>query len=347
MTHPTMDVEFIQLCLGPLDIHDGDIYLEGLEVDSYRSMSNDFWAGYLSGAIGIVIGNPLDLVKTRLQAGQAAPGSLRSPQGFRSHFDTASSLVRGATAPILGYGALNAILFVAYNRTLTGIVSQPVPDPTNPVGVPLYQIWVAGAVGGLASWVISSPTELVKCRAQLASHQSISSWTVTKDIWRRRGFRGLYYGGGVTSIRDSVGYGFYFWSYELCKRLMTSPDESSEQTAAKILICGGIAGIVTWASVFPLDVIKTRLQAQGSASSLLPGVSTERQNLLRPSGNDGRILSTLGIAKEAYRTEGLRIFYRGLGVCSLRAFIVNAVQWATYEWMMKFLKHPGSASLME
>ncbi|EEH09148.1 mitochondrial carrier protein [Histoplasma capsulatum G186AR] len=301
-------------------------------------MSNDFWAGYLSGAIGIVIGNPLDLLKTRLQAGQAATGSLRSSQGFRSHFDTVGSLVRGATAPIVGYGALNAILFVAYNRTLTGIASQPVSDTTNPVGVPLYQIWVAGAVGGLASWVISSPTELVKCRAQLATHQSISSWTVTKDIWKSRGFRGLYYGGGVTSIRDSVGYGFYFWSYELCKRLMTTADESSEQAAAKILICGGIAGIITWVSIFPLDVIKTRLQVQGSPGSLASGSLVERQTLLRPFGIDGRTLGTLAVAKEAYRTEGFQVFYRGLGVCSLRAFIVNAVQWAMYEWTMKFLK---------
>ncbi|KAK2802810.1 hypothetical protein FQN50_007216 [Emmonsiellopsis sp. PD_5] len=171
-------------------------------------MSNDFWAGYLSGAIGIVIGNPLDLVKTRLQAGQVISGSLGSPQSIRSHFDTATSLVRGATAPILGYGALNAILFVAYNRTLMGISPCPVPDPTDPVGVPLSHIWLAGAVGGLASWVISSPTELVKCRAQLATHESISSWSVTKDILRRTGLKGLYYGGGVTSIRDSVGYGF-------------------------------------------------------------------------------------------------------------------------------------------
>lgn len=35
-------------------------------------MSSDFWAGYLSGAVGIVIGNPLDIVKVRLQAGEAA-----------------------------------------------------------------------------------------------------------------------------------------------------------------------------------------------------------------------------------------------------------------------------------
>ena len=31
-------------------------------------MSADFWAGYLSGAIGIFIGNPLDILKVRLQA---------------------------------------------------------------------------------------------------------------------------------------------------------------------------------------------------------------------------------------------------------------------------------------
>lgn len=87
-------------------------------------------------------------------------------------------------------------------------LNPSVTDVTNPTGVPLSQIWLAGAVGGLASWSISSPTELVKCRAQLSSHQSVSSWTVTKDILRSQGLEGLYFGGLVTSIRDSVGYGF-------------------------------------------------------------------------------------------------------------------------------------------
>ena len=39
-------------------------------------MSADFWAGYFSGAIGIVIGNPLDILKVQLQADQRR-GSLR------------------------------------------------------------------------------------------------------------------------------------------------------------------------------------------------------------------------------------------------------------------------------
>ncbi|XPS74607.1 hypothetical protein M3J09_006721 [Ascochyta lentis] len=67
-------------------------------------MSADFWAGYVSGAVGIIIGNPLDLVKTRLQAGpKSAAGASTStstaaiagPQGFRGQFENAGTLVRG------------------------------------------------------------------------------------------------------------------------------------------------------------------------------------------------------------------------------------------------------------
>lgn len=106
---------------------------------------------------------------------------------------------------------------------------------------------------------------------------------------------------------------------------MTYENETSNQAAMKVLLCGGIAGIVTWGSVFPLDMIKTRLQAQTMHDThdvhTLPG-SAERQPLVRPR----QTLTTVQIAKEAYRAEGLRPFYRGLGVCSIRAFIVNAVQ---------------------
>ena len=37
---------------------------------------------------------------------------------------------------------------------------------------------------------------------------------------------------------------------------------------------------------------------------------------------------TFQIARNAYRTEGGAAFFRGLGICSARAFFVNAVQWA-------------------
>jgi solute carrier family 25 carnitine/acylcarnitine transporter 20/29 len=114
-----------------------------------------------------------------------------------------------------------------------------------------------------------------------------------------------------------------FWSYELCKRLITTENESSNQAALKVLLCGGIAGIVTWGSVFPLDMVKTRLQAQTMHDNV--GEAAEGRALLA-SGRPRQTLNSFQIAREVYRAEGVHAFYRGLGICSIRAFIVNAVQ---------------------
>ncbi|KAI9809611.1 MAG: hypothetical protein M1825_000043 [Sarcosagium campestre] len=162
-------------------------------------MSADFLAGYLSGAVGIIVGNPLDLIKVRLQAGPLSltPGT-SSPLKY---FDSAGSLVRGATAPILGYGALNALLFVSYNRTLLLLGDEP----SSPFSA--WKTFFAGATGGLAQWVVSAPTELIKCRTQLSPLRH-TSWEIARETIRTSGLRGLYFGGSITSLRDSVGYGF-------------------------------------------------------------------------------------------------------------------------------------------
>jgi len=294
-------------------------------------MSADFWAGYISGAAGILIGNPLDLLKVRLQAG--TPSLTSTTTSYTSQFSSAGSLIRGATAPILGYGALNALLFVTYNRTSTLLNTSITGAPLN-----LWTTWLAGAIGGLATWVVSTPTELVKCRAQISSSPTAaSSWGITKEILRSEGIRGLYFGGVVTALRDSIGYGFYFWSYELSTRLMMSKMRergSDTREAAKVLLCGGLAGVVTWASIFPLDVIKTRVQTQSLAdSSTAPLLGT----VVRTEGTETRRLGAVEVARNAYRSEGPGVFFRGLTVCSIRAFIVNAAQWAVYEWIMNEL----------
>ncbi|CAL3971816.1 unnamed protein product [Diplocarpon coronariae] len=305
-------------------------------------MSADFWAGYISGAAGILIGNPLDLIKVRLQASPASPPSTSTgaPPGavpYRAQFSSASSLIRGATAPILGYGALNALLFVTYNRTSILLNSYNPSAPPN-----LWTTWLAGAMGGLATWVVSTPTELVKCRVQIAaSQQSTSCWKITRDILRNEGVKGLYFGGVVTALRDSVGYGFYFWSYELTTRFISqkmrergdNADENGIREAAKVLLCGGIAGVVTWASIFPLDVVKTRVQTQQAIPLVIPAEATS----LLAGETATKRLGAVEIASNAYRNEGIGVFFRGLGVCNLRAFIVNAAQWAVYEWIMREL----------
>jgi solute carrier family 25 carnitine/acylcarnitine transporter 20/29 len=178
-------------------------------------MSADFWAGYVSGAAGIIIGNPLDIVKVNLQRGDRGPPPTTTPPLLPSSSASASStatitkpsptslstLLRGTAAPILGYGALNALMFITYNRCMVSL-SQ---DPSSPSS--LSKTFVAGALGGLATFLVSAPTELIKCRVQVSGVET-SSWAVARELWKERGLRGLYWGGGVTSLRDSVGYGF-------------------------------------------------------------------------------------------------------------------------------------------
>lgn len=276
-------------------------------------MSTDFWAGYASGAVGIIVGNPLDVVKVRQQA-QHTDRAVYS-------FHNARSLLAGATAPILGYGALNALLFMSYNRTEAAL------NKSFKTYKSLGVTWAAGAVGGLAIWGVSTPTELVKCRVQMAPPVAQSSLSVAKNIWLRQGYKGFYVGGLVTALRDSIGYGFYFWSYELAIRSWPLPvgcrTPSFEEDAPRVMLCGGLAGIVTWASVFPLDVIKTKLQTETSPNhEPTGGNATEKRR------------GAWAIARKTFRDGGMRPFFRGLTVCSVRAFIVNAAQWAVYESLM-------------
>ncbi|KAF2230917.1 mitochondrial carrier [Viridothelium virens] len=242
-----------------------------------------------------------------------------------------------AAAPIAGYGALNGILFFSYNRTLHLLNSAPTTSSSSSP-TPDWKTFLAGAIGGLATFVVSAPTELVKCRAQ--THIPLNpgapqpnSWTITKQLWReggRWGLPGLYIGGGVTSVRDAVGYGFYFWTYDTLTTTLHSPAESPLRAHLITLWCGGLAGCATWTSVFPLDVVKTRLQAQATQLSTISSIEESHgQPLQRPSA--------WAVGRVVWQQGGWAGFWRGLGVCNVRAFVVNAVQWSVYESAMRML----------
>ncbi|KAK9368753.1 mitochondrial carrier domain-containing protein [Lipomyces kononenkoae] len=319
----------------------------------------DCIAGYISGAVGIAIGNPLDIIKVQLQNSSASArlfGSPRLPgpdellispslsansaasttplQTGRKVIDYRylQSLLHGVAAPILGYGALNALLFASYS------VSLRVLDEVSPAMPDIAKMFAAGTIAGLSTVVVSAPTEVIKCRAQ-ASHDSIkpgsttneavglSSWTVCKDVFKREGIAGFFKGGLVTGFRDGFGYGVYFWAYGAAKNWKVVEDETRLQHVLHLLIAGGIAGCLSWASIYPLDVIKTRYQAQLANDASLH--SSERYT------------SSWDCARKTYRAGGIRFFFRGITVTMVRAFLVNAVQFGTYEWMVKVLEGAG------
>ena len=70
--------------------------------------SPDFYAGYLSGAAGILIGNPLDIMKVRLQAGEHPMQSLGAMEisPTRQIYKTVGSWIRG----LWNYSIVPAVL---------------------------------------------------------------------------------------------------------------------------------------------------------------------------------------------------------------------------------------------
>ena len=88
------------------------------------------------------------------------------------------------------------------------------------------------------------------------------------------------------------------------------------------VMCGGLAGMVYWAVVLPIDTAKTRLQVATPCRVQDMGL--------------------LGHMRDVYAQRGFRRgLYAGAGPVMLRAFVANAVQWAAWEAATKRLHEPA------
>ena len=93
-------------------------------------------------------------------------------------------------------------------------------------------------------------------------------------------------------------------------------DDSPHMTSMKLLASGGIAGCLSWASVFPLDVVKTKYQVQNMS------ISDVRQPLLHPPApNTPTYTNVTQCFRETWAKGGMVEFWRGFNVTMVRAFI--------------------------
>ncbi|WVR08551.1 hypothetical protein IAU60_005606 [Kwoniella sp. DSM 27419] len=278
----------------------------------------DFTAGVIAGAVGLVVGQPFDVVKVRYQTPQFA-GRYSSTFGALGSIvreEGARGLFKGVTSPMI-----NGVVFTSYSFFMK--LQLPADSQVEPT---LGQIFLAGAGSGAVSSLLTSPIELIKIRQQSAPpHVNTSTLGVIKHIIRTDGLRGLFRGLSATATRD-LAYGPYFCTYEGILRLfkyMKQPplpanvsrheghtliDEAEMELASglswtELMTAGGIAGVTAWLATFPLDVIKTRLQSTPWQSE--QGSVTKRATLR-------------STAADAVRREGWRVMFAGLGPTLIR-----------------------------
>ena len=86
-------------------------------------------------------------------------------------------------SPIIGLAFLNSILFASYG----GIMSAFEVYDSKSSSTSLSQVYIAGFGAGIACFLASTPTELVKCKAQVSNS---STWVIFKSILFTQGIRG-------------------------------------------------------------------------------------------------------------------------------------------------------------
>lgn len=299
------------------------------------SWGREFIAGGLGGVAGVIAGHPLDTLRIRLQQPSPAYSSLQNqrprpisaPALLRRIIasEGPAALYRGMAAPVASVAFQNAVVFQVYAVLSRAFHSNNMNEP------PSYKsVALAGVGTGALQSLMLSPVELIKIQLQLQMagnrhHPSKREGPleIAKRILRKEGVRGIYRGLLITVLRDAPAHGVYFWSYEQAReQLHPGCRKSGQESLMTMLVAGGLAGVASWVVCYPLDVMKSRLQAQSESSN---------------EGIPPRYRGVIDCFRKSVEEEGYAVLWRGLGTAVSRAFLVNGAIFTAYELALRFL----------
>ncbi|KAL8757088.1 MAG: hypothetical protein Q9199_002489 [Rusavskia elegans] len=288
-------------------------------------------AGAVAGLISRFCIAPLDVLKIRLQL-QTSPLQTRGFRGVDSglapsgtintfkhilHDEGVTAFWKGNIPAELLYVAYGAVQFSTYRMTNKLLQSFSLPNTVD--------TFLSGASAGAAATSLTYPLDLLRTRfaAQGRDRIYMSLRSGVRDIARTEGFRGFFQG-----ISPAVGQvvpymGLFFSIYELLRPPLANislPFGSGDACA------GIISGVLAKSGIFPLDLIRKRLQVQGPMRARYAGGSIPVYKGVLATG---RVI----VAKEGWR--GL---YRGLGISLVKSAPASAVTMWTYEHVLKILR---------
>lgn len=289
--------------------------------DPYRGIK-DFMSGTAGGITQVLIGMPLDILKVRLQTTQQYSGTLDCARRIYKN-EGVMAFYKGTLTPLLGIGVCVSVQFWAFHDVKRRFMAYN--DGAYGVEDLSYnQFYMSGAAAGVASSVITSPVEQVRILLQTQPDKGKMLYNGPLDCVRKisahQGIaKGVFRGLGVTSVRDAQGYGVWFLTYEFLMRQTVQRGTKREDVPTwKLLAYGAIAGEMLWLSSYPLDVVKSRIQADGFAASR-------------------KYYGFLDCARTTWIEGGTRAFWKGIVPTALRATPASAGTFATVELAMRLL----------
>ncbi|XP_010771958.1 calcium-binding mitochondrial carrier protein SCaMC-2-B-like isoform X2 [Notothenia coriiceps] len=183
----------------------------------------------------------------------------------------------------------------------------------------LWRHLVAGGGAGAVSRTCTAPLDRLKVLMQVHSSKS-NSMRISggfMQMIREGGVRSLWRGNGINVLKIAPESAIKFMAYEQIKRLMGSNQETLG--IAERLVAGSLAGAIAQSSIYPMEVLKTRLA-------------------LRKTGQYSGIVHC---AKHIFQKEGAAAFYKGYVPNMLGIIPYAGIDLAVYEtlknyWLQRF-----------
>ncbi|CAM4612791.1 unnamed protein product [Leuciscus chuanchicus] len=301
---------------------------------------DDFVAGWIGGASSVIVGHPLDTVKTRLQAGNGYKNTLHCIVSIYKK-ENVTGFFKGLSFPLVSITLYNSVVFGIFSNTQRLISRYRYGDSRHPCS--MLDLTVASMLTGLVSVGVGAPVDLVKIRLQMQAQpvlaenfniagngsvplrsMGIQSQSMYRgplhcisSVLENEGIQGLYRGAGAMILRDIPGYTLYFIPYTLfCNWL--NPDDTGTPHPCSIWLAGGLAGSISWVTATPTDVVKSRLQADTMQQRKYKGI--------------------MDCIMQSYKTEGIHVFFRGATVNAIRGFPMCATMFLGYELSLQFFR---------
>ena len=286
--------------------------------------ATSFIAGSTAGLVSSGALQPLEVVKTRMQAHRLKAGFSIN----KSAWATAGCVVRdegirglwaGVSASCVRTACGAGLYFLLLERVTRELNAKFPVSKDSSQTVQGARTFAVGAASRALAAAMLCPLTVVKTRMEYASISGTSYTGVANalnTIGAKEGVKGLFSGLGSTLLRDAPFSGLNLMMYTHLRTVMgeVAAAQGRETTSMDTFFAGAVAGGAATFLTHPPDVLRTRVQ------------------LGRPSASFVKIVTE----------EGVRALWVGSFPRILRRTLQQAMTWSLYEHVAKLL---GGTSL--
>ncbi|KAJ3339865.1 Mitochondrial oxaloacetate carrier protein [Gonapodya sp. JEL0774] len=307
-----------------------------------------FVYGALAASGAVLVSNPAEVIKTRMQL-QGESGQSRA---YSSSFNAITTIVRTEGAAALQKGLAPALVYqVTMNGTRLGLyepVKRAVHNRMFPSS-PYLTAVTAGLFCGAVGAFIASPLFLVKARMQAynsqaqgvgakvvgAQHSYVSKGFVYSlgHIYRSEGIRGLWRGVDAGMARTAAGSAVQLSTYESLKSSILEAVPNAHPHTAELLSALS-TGFIVAAAMNPLDVVYSRMINMKIANAGSGG--SARTGFVDGMGPMYR--SSLDCLVKTVRHEGPSALWKGYGAHVMRLAPQSFLTLILLEWLRRAAK---------